>query len=134
MTIALDKVAYARLLGEIQPKVIETEAENELYLAEVSQLMALGENLTLEQEQLLRLLVILIEEFEDKHYRLKAASPNEILNELVSDREVDIKNLIPIFGSQETALEILSGKQNISKLQAKLLGEFFHLSPALFID
>lgn len=133
MTIALDKVAYARLLGEIQPKVIETEAENEFYLAEVAKLMSFGEDLTLEQEQLLQLLVILIEEFEEKHYPLKSVTPHQILNELISDRELEEKELISIFGSQETASEILSGKQTISKLQAKLLGEFFHLSPALFV-
>ncbi|PSB05199.1 helix-turn-helix domain-containing protein [Merismopedia glauca] len=134
MTIALDKAIYARLLGEVQPKVIETEAENEFYLAEVEKLMALGENLTLEQEHLLRLLVTLIEEFESQHYQLRSATPHEILNELVSDRQLKQKDLIPVFGSQGIASEVLHGKRAISKSQAKALGAFFHVSPALFFD
>lgn len=52
-----DKQAYANLLAEAQPKVIETESENERLLAEVEKLMSLGEDLTPEQEQLLKLLV-----------------------------------------------------------------------------
>jgi HTH-type transcriptional regulator / antitoxin HigA len=66
---------YGRLLTVVQPKVIETEEENEFYLAEVTKLMQLGENLSPAQEQLLRLLVNLIENFEDQHYQLIASQP-----------------------------------------------------------
>lgn len=134
MTMALDKKAYAHLLGEVQPKVIETEEENERYLAEVGKLMALGENITPEQAQLLRLLVTLIEEFEDQHYQLKQATPLEILNELMCDRRLRQKDLVPVFSSQGIASEVLNGKRSISQSQAKALGEFFHVSSTLFFD
>ena len=45
MTVLLDR-EYAALLAEVRPKAIETEAENELYLAEVTKLMRLGETLS----------------------------------------------------------------------------------------
>jgi HTH-type transcriptional regulator / antitoxin HigA len=125
---------YAELLTLIQPKVIETEAENEFYLAEVSKLMQLGENISSAQEQLLRLLVSLIENFEDKHYQLHPASPLEILTELMQDRELKQKDLIPVFGSQGIASEVLNGKRSISKTQAKALGDFLKVSPSLFFD
>jgi HTH-type transcriptional regulator / antitoxin HigA len=134
MTAILDKNVYAHLLGEVQPKVIETEEENDLYLAEVEKLMALGENLSPEQEQLLRLLVTLIENFEDQYYQLKPATAQEILNELMSDRGLKQKDLLGVFGSQGVASEVMSGKRSISKSQAKALGEFFHVSPTLFFD
>jgi HTH-type transcriptional regulator / antitoxin HigA len=70
---------YGHLLIVVQPKVIETEEENEFYLAEVTKLMQLGENLSPAQEQLLRLLVNLIENFEDQHYQLNPANPLENL-------------------------------------------------------
>jgi HTH-type transcriptional regulator / antitoxin HigA len=70
---------YGHLLTVVQPKVIETEEENEFYLAEVTKLMQLGENLSPAQEQLLRLLVNLIENFEDQHYQLNPANPLENL-------------------------------------------------------
>lgn len=130
----LNKKVYAHLLGEVQPKVIETEEENERYLAEVEKLMALGEELSPEQEQLLRLLVTLIEEFEDQHYQLKRTTPLEILNELMRDRGLRQKDLVPVFSSQGIASEVLNGKRSISKSQAKALGDFFHVSPTLFFD
>lgn len=134
MTVMLNKKVYAHLLGEVQPKVIETEEENERYLAEVEKLMALGEELSPEQEQLLRLLVTLIEEFEDQHYQLKRTTPLEILNELMRDRGLRQKDLVPVFSSQGIASEVLNGKRSISKSQAKALGDFFHVSPTLFFD
>jgi HTH-type transcriptional regulator / antitoxin HigA len=131
--MAIQDREYADLLAEIQPKAIETEAENEFYLAEVTKLMQLGETLSPAQERLLKLLVNLIESFEDRHYQLKSATPLEILTELVTDRELKQKDLIPVFGSQGIASEVLSGKRGISKAQAKALGNFFKVSPTIFL-
>lgn len=43
MTILVLDKEYAELLVALQPKVIETEEENEFYLAEVTKLMRLGD-------------------------------------------------------------------------------------------
>jgi HTH-type transcriptional regulator / antitoxin HigA len=134
MTIALLDREYAELLVAIQPKVIETEAENEFYLAEVTKLMRIGESISPAQERLLRLLVNLIESFESQHYQIKSATPLEILTELVDDRGLKQKDLLPVFGSQGVASEVLNGKRGISKAQAKALGEFFKVSPSIFFD
>jgi HTH-type transcriptional regulator / antitoxin HigA len=132
LTTTMD-LEYAQLLVRIQPKVIENEAENEVYLAEVSKLMRIGEDLSPAQEKLLRLLVALIENFEDQQYQLNPATPLEILKELMGDRSLKQKDLLPVFGSQGIAFEVLSGKRSISKAQAKALGDFFQVSPALFL-
>jgi HTH-type transcriptional regulator / antitoxin HigA len=132
-TLDLDR-EYAQLLAVMQPKVIESEAENEVYLAEVSKLMQIGENLSPAQEKLLRLLVALIEIFEDQQYQLNPATPLEILKELMSERSLKQKDLLPVFGSQGIASEVLSGKRSISKAQAKALGDFFRVSPTLFLS
>ncbi len=133
MNAVLDK-EYAKLLVAIQPRVIETEEENEFYLTEVTKLMRLGDEISPAQERLLKLLVSLIESFEDRHYQLKSATPLEILTELVCDRGLKQKDLVPVFGSQGVASEVLNGKRGISKTQAKSLGEFFDVSPSLFFD
>jgi HTH-type transcriptional regulator / antitoxin HigA len=134
MTIAILDREYAQLLVAVQPKVIETEAENEFFLAEVTKLMRLGESISPAQEQLLRLLVNLVESFEDRNYQLKSATPLEILTELVNDRGLKQKDLLPVFGSQGVASEVLNGKRGISKTQAKALGEFFKVSSSIFFD
>jgi HTH-type transcriptional regulator / antitoxin HigA len=96
--------------------------------------MQLGETLSPAQERLLKLLVNLIESFEERHYQLKPATPLEILTELVSGRKLKQKDLIPVFGSQGVASEVLNGKRGISKTHTKALGEFFKVSPTLFFD
>ncbi len=133
MNRTIDRQTYANLLAEIQPVAIETEEENERMLAEVEKLMSLGEDLTPEQEQLLKLLVALIEQFEDVHYQLKRATPHEVLNELMLARGLKQSALVGILGSKGVTSEVINGKRGISKTQAKALGEFFHVSPNLFL-
>jgi HTH-type transcriptional regulator/antitoxin HigA len=42
-------------------------------------------------------------------------------------------DLMKIFGSRGRVSEVVNGKRAISKSQAKALGEFFKVSPELFI-
>ncbi len=59
--------------AEVQPQFITSAEENERYLEIVEQLMAC-KNRTPEQNDLLKLLVVLIEEFEDERYQLSGVS------------------------------------------------------------
>lgn len=133
MSEVLNKEAYGKLLADIQPRIISTEEENEHFLSVIETFMALGENLTPEQESLVNLLVILVETFEKQHYRLEEATPHEVLKELMQQRNLKQKDLLPIFKSKGIASEVINGKRTISKAQAKLLGEFFNVSPLVFI-
>jgi HTH-type transcriptional regulator / antitoxin HigA len=51
----------------------------------------------------------------------------------MENRGVKQADLPPIFGSLGIASEAHNGKWAISKAQAKKLGEFFSISPAVFI-
>ena len=132
MTPTIDKDIYVSLLVEFQPKVITTEEENERALAVVEKLMAV-KNRTPEQNALLDLLVILIEKFEDEHYQLNASTPLSILLHLMEARDLKQSDLVGILGSKGVTSEVINGKRSFSKAQAKALGEFFHISPALFL-
>ncbi|MFB2918295.1 helix-turn-helix domain-containing protein [Aerosakkonema funiforme] len=133
MTGTINKEEYTRLLAETLPRVIHTEDEHKRLVKEVEKLMDLGEALTDEQAEVFDLLVTLIEQYENKHYQLKAATPQEILNELMLARKLKQKDLVEVFGSKGIASEVINGKRSISKNQAKALGEFFHVSAALFL-
>jgi HTH-type transcriptional regulator / antitoxin HigA len=133
MAGTLNKEKYTQLLNETLPRVINTEEEYERLLNEVSQLMLLGENITAEEAEVLQLLTVLIEDYEDQYYQLKTATPIDILQELMSVRGLKQKDLLEVFGSKGIASEVINGKRTISKNQAKALGEFFHVSPALFL-
>ncbi|MGI2908084.1 helix-turn-helix domain-containing protein [Tolypothrix sp. VBCCA 56010] len=132
MSLAFDKNVYGKLLAEYQPQVITSESEYERMLADVEKLMGC-KNRSPEQTALLQILVRLIEEYENKNYSMGESSPHEILQHLIEAREIKQSDLVVIIGSEEVVSEILNGKRAITKAQAKALGEFFHVSPELFI-
>jgi HTH-type transcriptional regulator / antitoxin HigA len=41
--------------------------------------------------------------------------------------------LVGVIGSSGVVSEVINGKRSISKAQAKALGEYFKVSPSLFI-
>ncbi|BDA75414.1 hypothetical protein CAL7716_095800 [Calothrix sp. PCC 7716] len=63
MTLTFDLDKYKELLIKYQPKLIRNEEDNEKALAIVEELMH-RQNLTIEEDELLDLLVTLIEKFE----------------------------------------------------------------------
>ena len=122
------------MAGRIDLRPITTEAENDRMLAEVNQLMSKGEQqLTSEEHAQLELLTTRIERFEDEHYPIAEAPGHEVLKFLMEDRGLRQRDLLHIFGSRGIASEVVNGKRAISKTQAKKLGEFFHVTPDLFI-
>lgn len=131
MTRTFNKESYASLLAQYQPKIIETEEENEAAIALALELE--HRDRTPEEDVLLELLVTLIEKFEDEHYQLNAATPQSILLHFMEARDIRQEDLIGVIGSRGVVSEVVNGKRSISKAQAKALAEFFHVSPELFI-
>ncbi|QOV21852.1 helix-turn-helix domain-containing protein [Anabaenopsis elenkinii] len=132
MTNSFNRITYSQLLLEYQPQVITTEKECDRALKTVEQLMACKQR-TPEQTAILELLVTLIEEFENKEYPIEASSPCAILKHLMDVQGIKQSDLVGIIGSKGVVCEVVNGKRAISKGQAKALGEFFNVSPALFI-
>ncbi len=112
---------------------ITSEDENERYLEIVDRLIELGDRLTPKQNELLRLLVVLIERFEAERYTLERAEPREVLRELMDARGMKIADLADIIGSKGVASEILSGKRGLSKGNIRKLADFFGVSPEVFL-
>ncbi len=110
-----------------------TEEENDRALSIVESLLA-EKNLSPEKEQILRLLVSLVEKFEDEHYQLTASTPHSILLHLMEERGLKQTDLVGLIGSRGVVSEVINGKRTISKSQAKSLGVVFHVDPSLFID
>jgi HTH-type transcriptional regulator/antitoxin HigA len=129
----IDAARYRRLLSRTMPVVIETEKENERMLAVVQKLMDKGENISPEEEKLLKLFVRLIEDFEQKYYHPEEAEPLEILHHLMEARGLKQTHLWEIFGSKGIASEVLNGKRGISKTHARALADYFHVPADLFI-
>lgn len=129
---ALNPVRYRELLAEVMPVAIETEAENDRILAKIERLM-MRDELSPEEENILRLMVTLVEDFETRCYQPGNVTPLDALHELMSAREAKPSDLWELFGSKGVASEVLNGKRGISKAQAKALAEYFKVSVEIFI-
>ena len=133
-TTGIDLKVYGRLLAKAAPTVIRSKEENDRMLGIVETLMAKGEDgLTPEEDALLELLVDLIHDFESKSYPIPRSAPHEAVGFLLEQRGLKPSDLWPVLGSKSRVSEILSGKRDISKAQARKLAEFFRVGVALFI-
>ncbi len=135
MTTKYNPRAYAELLAEALPGVIRSEKENERALAIVAPLMKRGENdLSPEEDKLLDLLTTLIEDFEEKAYPMgNIPTPQVAVRELMREHDLKQTDMVDIFGSQGVVSQVLNGKREISKAQAKRLSERFRLPIDIFI-
>lgn len=138
MTLTLNKANYFQLLtdSKIILKIIDNETEYQEYLKVAEKLIAKKQNRTLEESVLLKLLVKLIEDYEEKTYEIKDwanVSPLEILEHFIESKGLSTEELIKIMGSEKIVNDIRKGKENINKIQAQILGKYFQISPNLFL-
>jgi HTH-type transcriptional regulator/antitoxin HigA len=123
---------YQHLLSMTLPHVIRTEAENERYLR-VLEFLDTQTQLTPAQKSLAELLTLLIEDFEERHYALKPATPIEHLTELMAAHDLKQKDLVGIFGTPSIVSEVLHGKRQLTTEHIRRLSERFRVSPELFL-
>lgn len=123
---------YLNLLCDIAPKKIESEEQLDQYLLLVEPLL-FAEYRTPEQEMVGHILALLIEEYEEKYYPLPEIEPLDYLLHLIEAKELKQKDLVGILGSKGVVSEVINGKREITKAQAKALGEYFKVSYKNFL-
>ena len=124
---------YAALLSSTLPAVIRSEAENARYIAMLEELDSKGNRMTAAERRMADLLTLLIEDFEEKHYALRAGSPVDVLNELMSANHLKQKDLLDVFGMPSIVSEVLHGKRQLTTEHIRRLSRRFHVSPEVFI-
>jgi len=139
MTLTINQDSYIKLLYqyEISPKIIETQQEYEQFLAVTENLLSKRLNRTETENTLFLLLVKLIRDYEEKTYALQdwmQTPPHEFLQNLMEGRGLKQVELGEALGLSKGHISaIVNGKREISKAQAKKLGEFFNVSVSAFI-
>jgi HTH-type transcriptional regulator/antitoxin HigA len=124
---------YAALLSSTLPAVIRSEAENERCIRLLEELDRKGNRMTAAERRMADLLTLLIEDFEEKHYALKAGSPVDVLNELMRANDLKQKDLLDVFGTPSIVSEVLHGKRHLTTEHIRRLSRRFHVSPEVFI-
>lgn len=133
-SVRIDARKYGRLLGEAMPVVIETEDEYHRLLGALEAVMDKDDDaMTPEDGRLLKLVAMLIEEYEDRNIPLPRARPHKMVKYLLEEKGLRQNDLATVVGSKSRVSEILAGKRSISKDQAKSLATFFHVPVEIFI-
>ena len=123
---------YSALLRKVPPKVIRSEEENEAYSEILYRLDQRSKALTVAERELAALLTLLIEDFEERMYRMTRAKPLETLHFLMDQHGMKQKDLVDVFGTPSVVSEVLNGHREMNKEHIKRLSKRFHVSPELF--
>jgi HTH-type transcriptional regulator/antitoxin HigA len=123
---------YPRLLSETQPEVVHDEALNEKFINALRDLDANWNELSTEQRKLHELLVLIIQDFETRTYKIHSATPIEVIEELMAANDLKSKDLIGILATDSVVSEVLAVKRRLTVDHIRRLSERFNVSPAVF--
>jgi HTH-type transcriptional regulator/antitoxin HigA len=125
---------YEELLIATVPQVIETEAQYRQMVRQFADLAGKGRARSAEETKLLRLLALLVEDYDRRHaLPPDTSTPAEKLQFLLEHSGKTARDLQSVFGQRSHVHEALSGKRQISAPQARKLGQLFRVSPGLFL-
>jgi HTH-type transcriptional regulator / antitoxin HigA len=124
----------AEKVCETHPEVIETDRQYDQVTARLSELVRLGERRTNDEARLMRLLAVLVEDYDRRHaLPPTSTAPNERLGYLLETAGRTQADLLGVFGQRSHVNEALNGKRAISAEQARKLGAMFGVQPGIFI-
>jgi HTH-type transcriptional regulator/antitoxin HigA len=126
--------SYEELLIETLPQAIQTEAQYRQIARRFGDLVGKGRARSAEETKLLRLLALLVEDYDRRHaLPPDSSTPAEKLQFLLEHSGKTALDLQPVFGQRSHVNEALRGKRSISAPQARKLGQLFRVSPGLFL-
>jgi len=82
----------------------------------------------------LSLLILLIQDYDNRHYALPQADVLDIIKEKMKERGLKNKDLEPIIGSKSYVSSVLSGKREITLKMAKRLKDYLNIPAELFLQ
>lgn len=125
---------YIELLTDTIPRVIETEAEYERLEVVFEHLLDKGENRSPEETAMFDLLTKLLEDYERRSLEpISDLTPVQLLKSLMIVNGLKQKDLAATFGGQSVVSDILNGRREINKEQAKKLSDRFSISVSAFV-
>ena len=125
--------SYAALLSEIRPEVIRDEKQNRAYIGRL-EVLSSKKHLTSAEQKLMRLLLLLVEDFERNSDPVPDAGPIDVLRHLMEAHGLRQRDLTDVFGTESIVSEILHGKRDLTKEHIRRLSVRFSVSPAVFFS
>ena len=122
---------YMGLINAFPPRPITNEAELLATQAQIASILDKG-NLTQDDRDYLKVLGILVYDYEEKYEIMPSLNVGEILKALMAESQLELQDLIPIFSTKTAILEVLNNEQTLTEHQIHALAARFHISPDVF--
>src|SRR5204862_3648208 len=123
---------YRRLLTKYAPQPIRSHEAYERALAQLESLMVPRPNAA--RSLLIEMLATLIEKYESREYPTPEVPPADMLARLLKTKGVKPADVAKNTGIPTATLSnVLAHRRGISKQNAFKLGEYFGLSPIVFL-
>jgi HTH-type transcriptional regulator/antitoxin HigA len=119
------------LVKEEAPKTISSPEQHEAYVSRLLELQRKAHRKA-EETETAKLLVVLIADYEAKHFAIEKASGVEVLRELMESNGLRQKDLADELGGESIVSLVLQQKRQLNRQQMEKLGRRFHVSPAVF--
>jgi HTH-type transcriptional regulator/antitoxin HigA len=113
------------------PSVITSEAQYDEYAQTLMRLDS-ARHRTRQEDSYAKVLMALIEEWDEKHHPMREATPVEVLTALMEANSLRQKDLVPIFRTESIVSEVLHKKRQLNVGHIERLSQRFHVSPAVF--
>lgn len=98
--------------------IITTEQEYEATVAKLDELLAnyadCLDNLPAEVSNDLKLLSLVIADYEKEHFVIESPTPIEFIKFVMEQKGLMVKDIAECFGSSSRAYEVLNGKRNLT--------------------
>jgi HTH-type transcriptional regulator / antitoxin HigA len=113
------------------PKIISRAEQHKAYISRLLELQRKAHRTT-EETETAKLLVVLIADYEAKHFTIEKVSGVEVLKELMDTNGLRQKDLADDLGGESIVSLILKEKRQLNRQQMEKLSQRFHVSPAVF--
>ena len=131
MPAIAERLPAKYLVKEEAPKTISSREQREAYISRLLELQRKTHR-TAEETETAKLLIVLIADYEAKHFAIEKVSGVEVLKELMDTNGLRQKDLAEDLGGESVVSLILKQKRQLNRQQIERLGYRFHVSPAVF--
>jgi len=129
--VIAERLPTKYLLKDEAPKIVSSPQQHQAYVSRLLDLQRKAHR-TAEETETAKLLVVLIADYEAKHFTVEKASGVEVLKELMEANGLRQKDLADDLGGESIVSLILKEKRQLNRQQMEKLSRRFHVSPAVF--
>jgi HTH-type transcriptional regulator/antitoxin HigA len=129
--VIAERLPAKYLVKEEAPKIVSSPQQHQAYISRLVDLQRKAHR-TAEETETAKLLVVLIADYEAKHFIVEKASGVEVLKELMDANGLRQKDLADDLGGESIVSLILKEKRQLNRQQMEKLSQRFHVSPAVF--